>query len=107
MYDFSQEAYFTKTWVALEACVKEGLVRQIGLSNFNIDQIRAVQGVASIMPAVLQIESNPYLQQDRLIQFCHDNNIAVTAYSPLGSPDRPWAKESEPYLLHDPKLKVI
>lgn len=77
--------------------------RSIGICNFNHKQLQRVLEIARIPPAVNQVESHPYLNQEKLIHFCRSHDIAVTAYSPLGSPDRPWAKSSDPPLL-DNKL---
>jgi len=95
------------TWAAMEKLVEKRLVRQIGLSNFNIPQIERMLKVAKVPPSVLQVECHPYLQQSKLIRFCKANNIVVTAYCPLGSPDRPWASPDDPYILKDPKLAEI
>ncbi|XP_076814558.1 aldo-keto reductase 1B-like [Clavelina lepadiformis] len=98
---------YVDTWKAFEEVRKEGLVRSIGLSNFNIYQINRVLNECSVPPAMLQIEINPYLKQKEIVDFCQEKGITVTAYSPLGSPDRPWAKDGEPILLEDPKLVAI
>ncbi|CAH1239336.1 AKR1B10 [Branchiostoma lanceolatum] len=101
---------FTDTWkvcVALEACVESGLLRNIGLSNFNSKQIQAVIDVAKVKPSVLQVECHPYLNQKQLLQFAKEKGLVFTAYSPLGSPDRPWAKPGDPSIMEDPKLKPI
>lgn len=98
---------YLETWKAMEDCHKKGLVRSIGLSNFNSVQIKRICSNATIKPVMLQVECHPYLTQSSLIEFCKDLNIAVTAYSPLGSPDRPWAKPDDPQLLEEPKIKEI
>jgi len=105
--DYDLETHFSETWAAMEACVEAGLVKAIGLSNFNHKQIDEVWQVAKIKPAVLQIESHPYLQQKKLIAHATNLGLVVTAYSPLGSPDRPWAKPEEPTLLQNPTLISI
>jgi len=104
---FDNNADFVETWKEMEKCVSEGLTRSIGISNFNIPQIQRVLDVASIKPAVLQVENNPYLQQKELLDFCASNNIVVTAYAPLGSPNRPWAEESNPVVMEEATVVEI
>lgn len=60
-----------------------------------------------IQPAVLQCEAHPYLNQKRLIDHISKYNIIFQAYSPLGSPDRPWARPEEPVLLENQALAEI
>jgi len=92
------------TWKVMEELVKKGWTKAIGLSNCNSKQIERIIKKGTIRPACLQIESHPYLTQDKLIQFCQQRDIQVVAYSPLGSAHRPWGKKEQPTLLDDPKI---
>lgn len=75
------------TWKAMVEASEGDLVREVGVSNFSKGMIEDVSDAAGQTPAVNQIELHPYLQQDALLAACHQLGVAVTAYSPLGSPD--------------------
>jgi len=98
---------YVDTWKEMEKMVEKGYVKSIGLSNFNKKQIERILAIASIKPVNMQIECHPYHNQKKIIDYCFSQDITVTAYSPLGSPDRPWAKPDEPVLMEDPKLIEI
>jgi len=101
------EVDFLETWKAMEDLVKLGLVRSIGVSNFNKDQIERICANSSVVPSVNQVECHPELVQKQLFDYCKSKGIALTAYSPLGSPDRPWAKPDDPVLMQNPKVLKI
>lgn len=74
-----------ETWSAMEQLPPAGLVKHIGISNFNCGLIRELLSTASIRPSVLQVESHPYLVQSKLLRYCQQERIALTAFSPLGA----------------------
>ena len=76
----------SETWQAMEELVAAGLVKNIGVSNFGTSLLRDMLSYAEIRPSVLQVEMHPYLTQEKLVRFCHQEMIAVTAFSPLGAP---------------------
>lgn len=98
---------YLDTWKAMEACVEAGLTKSIGISNFNSKQTERLLSACKIKPVTNQVECHPYLPQNKLAAHHKAHGIVLTAYSPLGSPDRPWAKPDDPRLLDEPKLKAI
>ncbi|MBI4257166.1 aldo/keto reductase [Candidatus Uhrbacteria bacterium] len=94
-----------ETWEAMEELVRDGLVKAIGISNFTAPMLVDLLTYTQITPAVNQIELHPYCQQPRMIEFCQQLGIAVTAYSPLGS--QVEMNGSKPALLDDPTIQRI
>ncbi|KAL7064069.1 hypothetical protein AAHC03_05833 [Spirometra sp. Aus1] len=75
-----------ETWKGMEELVEAGLVKSIGVSNFNRAQIDRILAVCKIPPAVNQIEVTVNWLNQKLIDYCHSKGIQITAYSPFGSP---------------------
>ena len=90
----------TDTWKALESLVDQGQCKAIGLSNVSLEQLKEVFEIARIKPAVLQVESHPYLPQSELLDYCKRNGIVMQAFAALGH-------GMEPRLLDDPVVTAI
>ena len=74
-----------ETWQAMENLVRGGPVRNLGVCNFNVALLRDLLSYAEIAPAVLQVELHPLLAQEKLLRFCREQGMVVTAFSPLGA----------------------
>jgi alcohol dehydrogenase (NADP+) len=103
------ELPLSETWKGMESLVGSGSCRHIGVSNFSTAKLKSLLDSAKIKPEMNQIEIHPYLQQPGMFDFCQINGIHLTAYSPLGSPDRPARIKvaDEPVLMEDPAIKAI
>ena len=69
----------------MEALVKSGKAKAIGVSNFSIPQLEKILSYAEIKPSCNQVESHPWFPQKELLAYCKQNGIIFVAYSPLGS----------------------
>jgi aldehyde reductase len=99
---------YIETWKAMQAAVKAGKVRSIGISNFNAQQVQRIIDVGGDVPCVMcQVELHPYFPQTELVEFCRKNNILVTGYSPLANNGHMFRKEGQPNLLVEPVLLKI
>ncbi|XP_069619213.1 estradiol 17 beta-dehydrogenase 5-like [Ranitomeya imitator] len=98
------------TWKAMEDCKEAGLVRSIGVSNFNHKQLELILNMPGLRykPVCNQVECHIYNNQAKLLEFCKSHNIVLVAYGVLGSTREPnWTEETAPMLLEDPVLNAI
>ncbi len=89
-----------ETWQALERLVDEGQCKAIGLSDITLEKLREIVAVARIKPAVVQVESHPYLPEWELLDFCREQGIVLLAFAALGH-------GLDPKVLDDPVITSI
>ena len=88
------------TWGALEKLVAEGKCKAIGLSDIGLEKVKEICEAATIKPAVVHVESHPFLPEWELLDYCRKNGIVLQAFAPLGH-------SSEPNLLADPVITAV
>ena len=89
-----------ETWRGLERLVDDGHCKSIGLSDITLQKLREIVAVARIKPAIVQVESHPYLPEWELLDFCREHGIVLQAFAALGH-------AMEPNLLADPVITEI
>jgi diketogulonate reductase-like aldo/keto reductase len=89
-----------ETWRAMERLVDDGHCKSIGLSDITLERLREVVAVARIRPAMVQVESHPYLPEWELLDFCREHGIVLQAFAALGH-------AMEPSVLGDPVITGI
>src|ERR1700761_655859 len=88
------------TWRALERLVDNGQCKAIGLSDVSLEKLREIVAAARIKPAVVQVESHPYLPEWDLLDFCREQGIVLLAFAALGH-------GLDPKVLEDPVITGI
>ena len=104
-----EEAPISDTWHMIEIALEKGLTKHIGVSNFSINKLKCLIATSKIKPEINQVELHPFLQQKELLNYCHSENIHLTAYAPLGSYDRieELKRSSETVLLENNIINEI
>src|ERR1700731_2442420 len=97
---YDEATTLANTWKALESLVDEGRCKAIGLSNVSLGQLKEVFDIARVKPAVVQVESHPYLPEWDLLDYCKRNGIVMQAFAALGH-------GMEPKLIDNPVITVI
>ena len=81
------------TWRAMESLVDHDKCRAIGLGDVGLKELAPIYEAARIKPAVIQVESHPYLPETELLEFCKEKGIVLQAFAPLGHGIRPGPLE--------------
>jgi len=97
---YDRDIDLLETWTAMENLVDHGKCRAIGLSDVTLETLVPLYEAARIKPAVVQVESHPYLPQTELLEFCKQKGIVLLAFAPLGHGIRPGP-------LEDPTVLAI
>jgi aldehyde reductase len=97
---YDQGVTLLDTWKAMESLVDHGKCRAIGLSDISLNEVKPIYESARIKPAVVQVESHPYLPEMELLEFCMEKGIVFLAFAPLGHGMKPG-------LLEDPVISAI
>lgn len=84
----------------MESLVDQGKCRSIGLSDIRLERVKEIVAAARIKPAIVQVESHPYLPEWQLLDFCQRNGIVLLAFAPLGH-------GMAPRLTEDPVITAI
>ena len=88
------------TWGAMESLIDHGKCRAVGLSDITLSELKPLYESARIKPAVVQVESHPYLPETELLEFCEEKGIVFLAFAPLGH-------GMTPGLLEDPVISAV
>lgn len=104
-----EEVPLAETWIGMEKTQQKGMAKHIGVSNFSVKKLEDLIQHSTSRPEMNQVEMHPYLQQNELIAFCKEEGILITAYSPLGSGDRPARSKAAdaPVLMEDKTIHTI
>src|SRR5271163_2222101 len=97
---YDRDVTLHDTWKALETLVDHGKCRAIGLSDVTLDTLKPIYESARIKPAVVQVESHPYLPETELLEYCKQKGIVLLAFAPLGH-------GMTPGLMQDPIISAI
>jgi len=97
---YDQAVTLLDTWRAMEGLVDEGKCKAIGLSDVSLEQVKGIFGAARIRPAVVHVESHPYLPEWELLDYCRKNGSVLQAFAALGH-------GGEPKLLDDPVVAAV